>query len=63
MFRNKSVDAYSCGEPGDLYAWNATSWKNEETNSTAMITKQIKQLVCANKYILIVPENSFRYAI
>ena len=59
MFRNKSVDAYNCGEPGDLYAWNATSWKNEKSNTTVKITKQIKQLVCANKAVLILPAKTF----
>ena len=58
MFRNKSVEAYSCGEPGDLYAWNATSWNNKQINSTKNITKQIKQLVCANKDVLILPRKS-----
>ena len=59
MFRIKSVDAYSCGEPGDLYAWNASSWKNEQSNSTVKITQHIKQLVCANKDVLILPSKSF----
>ena len=66
MSRNKSAEAYSCGEPGDLYSWNATSWEldkhpyffYDKSNSTPTITKQIKQLVCANKEFLKIPRNS-----
>ena len=61
MFRNKSVEAYNCGEPGDLYAWKVeprNSWRIEASTLPVKLTGQNKQVVCAKKESNIFPRKS-----
>ena len=59
-FRNKSIEDYACGEPGDLYSWNATSWKEAARNAAIPTNYKLKEQICYNKEVLKLPGLTFR---
>lgn len=56
--KKRKVGNFRCGDPGDLYSWNIALWR-EERNNTIPITKDIKNHICNNKQVLILPKVNF----
>ena len=51
--RRKRVS--SCGETGDLYAWNVDDWKEEDGAPITSISKKILSNVCNNNEDIFLP--------
>ena len=51
-----------CGEEGDLYAWNARDWRDRDLDQVP-ITQSVKNIVCKNLPIRILPSLVFDDAV